>query len=87
MLTLEISDFTIQVDDGAIKNVGAVPKTASVTQYDVETATVREFGDDRVKLVFTDEDGNTVEIALFPEAVLDLAADVESLAADSSVFE
>lgn len=87
MLTLEVSDFTIQVDDGAIKNVGAIPKTASVTQYDVDTAAVREFGDDRVKLVFTDDDGNTVEVALFPEEVMDLAADIESLAADSPVFE
>jgi hypothetical protein len=87
MLTLEISDFTVQLDDGAIKNVGAVPKSASVTQYDVETAEVREYGDDRVKLVFTDDDENTVEVALFPEDVLDLVADVEALSADSRVFE
>jgi hypothetical protein len=87
MLTIDVSDFSIQIDDGAIKNVGAVPKTASVTQYDVDAATVREFGDDRVKLVFSDDDGNTVEVALFPEDVLDLAADVEAMADDSPVFE
>ena len=87
MLTIDISEFTIQLDDGAIKNVGAVPKSAAVTQYDVETAAIREYGDDRVKLGFTDDDGNTVEVALFPEDVLDLAADVEALAADSRVFE
>ncbi|MFW5938298.1 MAG: hypothetical protein ACOCSN_05070 [Halanaeroarchaeum sp.] len=87
MLTLEISDFNVQIDDGAIKNVGAIPKSASVTQYGIESAAVREYGDDRVKLAFTDDDGNTVEVALFPEDVLDLAADVEALAADSKVFE
>ncbi|MFB6094039.1 MAG: hypothetical protein ABEJ77_03765 [Halanaeroarchaeum sp.] len=87
MLTLDISRFSIEIDDGAIENVGAMPTTATVAQYDVETATVSEFGDDRVKLAFTDEDDNTVEIALAPEDVRDLAADVESLAEGSDVFE
>lgn len=87
MLTLEISDFAVQLDDGAIKNVGAVPKSASGTMYDVETANVREYGDERVKLVFSDDDGNTIEVALFPEDVLDLVADVEALREDSRVFE
>ena len=87
MLTIDVSEFTIQLDDGAIKNVGAVPKTATVKQYGIEDATAREYGDDRVKLVFTDDDGNAVEVALVPETVLDLAADVEALAEESPVFE
>ncbi|MFB6082115.1 MAG: hypothetical protein ABEJ67_04755 [Halanaeroarchaeum sp.] len=87
MLTIDVSEFSIQLDDGAIKNVGAVPKSASVTQYGVAEATVREYGDDRVKLEFVDDDGNEVAVALVPEDVRDLAADVEALAADSPVFE
>ncbi|MFB6125289.1 MAG: hypothetical protein ABEJ59_04960 [Halanaeroarchaeum sp.] len=87
MLTIDVSEFSIQVDEGAIKNVGAVPKTATVKQYGIESATVREYGDDRVKLVFADDGGNDVEVALFPEDVLDLAADVAALAEDSPVFE
>ncbi|MFB6070158.1 MAG: hypothetical protein ABEJ76_03970 [Halanaeroarchaeum sp.] len=87
MLTIDVPEFAIKVDDGAIENVGAVPKTASVAQYGIAEATVREYGDDRVKLVFTDDDGNEVQVALFPDDVLDLAADVEALAEESSVFE
>ncbi|MFB6134385.1 MAG: hypothetical protein ABEJ55_05300 [Halanaeroarchaeum sp.] len=87
MLTVTISDFSIQVDDGAIKNVGGVPKRAEIGQYDVRETTVREYGDERVKVVFTDGDDNTVEVALSPDDVLDLAADVESLAESSSIFE
>lgn len=87
MLTVTISDFSIQVDDGAIRNVGGIPKRADIGQYDVQETTVREYGDDRVKLAFTDGDDNTVEVALSPDDAVDLAADVESLAESSPVFE
>lgn len=87
MLSLSLSDFTVELKDGAIKNVGPSNKTASAKLFDVADVEAREFGDKRVKLAFEDDDGNTVEVALFPEDVAALTADVESLRDDSPVFE
>ncbi|WP_227374223.1 hypothetical protein [Haladaptatus halobius] len=87
MLNLRVDDFMVELKDGAIKNVGPSNKTGSAKLFDVESAEVREFGDKRVKLVFEDDEGNEVQVALFPENVRKIASDIENLEDDSPVFE
>ena len=87
MLSLAIEDFHVELKDGAIANVGPPTKAAEAKLFDVDSAEAREFGDKRVKLVFTDPDGNTVQVALFPEQVRSVVDDVEALEDDSPVFE
>jgi hypothetical protein len=87
VLNINLSSFMVELKDGAIKNVGPSNKTAEAKLFDVESAQAREFGDKRVKLVFEDEDGNEVQVALFPEDVRKVTADVERLEDDSPVFE
>ena len=87
MLALSVEDFMIEVTEGSIKNVGPPTKSATAKLFDVETAEAREFGDKRVKLVFTDEDGNEVQVSLFPEDVQTVLSDLRSLEEDSPVFE
>ena len=87
MLTVAIEDFHVELKEGALKNVGPSTKSASVKLFDVESAEAREFGDKRVKLVFEDDDGNEVQIALFPEDVRAVVDDVEAMEDDSPVFE
>lgn len=87
MLNLQLDDFMVELKDGSLKNVGPANKTATAKLFDVESAEARAFGDKRVKLVFEDEDGNEVQVALFPEAVRKIATDIERLEDDSPVFE
>lgn len=87
MLNLELSDFMVEVKEGSIRNVGPANKTGTAKLFDVEDAEAREFGDKRVKLCFSDDDGNEVQVALFPEQVEAIAGDIESLREDSPVFE
>jgi len=87
MLNLQLSDFMVELKDGSIKNVGPSNKTGSAKLFGVEHAEAREFGDKRVKLVFQDEAGNEVQVALFPGHVRDIVSDVEALEEDSPVFE
>ncbi|WP_440989407.1 hypothetical protein [Haloarchaeobius baliensis] len=87
MLALELDEFMVELKDGSIKNVGPTNKSASAKLFDVESVEVREFGDKRLKFVFEDDSGNEVQVSLFPEEAEEMAADVESLAADSPVFE
>ncbi|WP_256297463.1 hypothetical protein [Haloarchaeobius salinus] len=87
MLALELDEFMVELKDGSIKNVGPTNKSASAKLFDVESVEVREFGDKRLKFVFEDDSGNEVQVSLFPEEAAEIAADVESLAADSPVFE
>ncbi|MEF8852930.1 MAG: hypothetical protein V5A28_10995 [Haloarculaceae archaeon] len=87
MLTLDLERFMFELKDGTLKHVGASNKTATAKLYDVEGVEVREFGDERVKLAFTDEDGNEVEVALFPEEAREVARGVELLEDESRVFE
>jgi hypothetical protein len=76
MLTLELSDFLIELEEGAIKNVGASNKTGTAKLFGVESASARTFGDKRVKLVFEDARGSEVQVALFPEDVECLLEDL-----------
>jgi len=87
MLALELDEFMVELKDGSIKNVGPTNKSASAKLFDVASVEVREFGDRRLKFVFEDDSGNEVQVSLFPEEAEEMAADVESLAADSPVFE
>jgi peptidoglycan/xylan/chitin deacetylase (PgdA/CDA1 family) len=87
MLALELSEFMVELKDGAINNVGPSTKETSAKLFDVERAEAREFGDKRVKFVFDDGEGNEVQVALFPEEVLDLVDDVDELREEGPVFE
>ena len=87
MLALTLEDFMVELNEGSIKNVGPSNKSATVKLFDVESAEAREFGDKRVKLVFEDDDGNEVQVSLFPEDVRKIVRDVEALEDDSPVFE
>jgi len=87
MLSLDLERFMFELKEGAIQHVGASNKSATAKLYDVEGIDVREFGDERVKLAFTDEDDNEVEVALFPEEASEVARGIELLEDDSRVFE
>lgn len=87
MLNLSISDFDVEFTDGSIKNVGTPTKDATAKLWDVEEATIREYGDRRVKLVCADDAGNEIQVALFPEQTDALIEDLEDLREDSPVFE
>ncbi|AXR77246.1 hypothetical protein [Natrarchaeobaculum sulfurireducens] len=87
MLALTLEDFMVELNEGSIKNVGPSNKSATVKLFDVESAEAREFGDKRVKLVFEDDDGNEIQVSLFPEDVRKIVRDVEALEDDSPVFE
>ena len=87
MLNINLSDFMVELKDGSIQNVGPANKHAEAKLFDVEAAEAREFGDKRVKLVFSDESGNEVQVALFPEDARAVRDDLDALDADSQVFE
>lgn len=87
MLHLQLSDFMVELKEGSIRNVGPSNKRGTAKLFDVESAEARAFGDKRVKLVFEDEEGNEVQVALFPEDARAIADDIESLRDDSPVFE
>ena len=87
VLSLTLDEFMIELKDGSIRNVGPATKSADAKLYDVETAEVREFGDERVKLAFEDDAGSVVEVALAPERAREIARGVERLEEDSPVFE
>ncbi len=87
MLSLDLDRFMFELKEGAVKHVGPSNRAATAKLYDVEDIDVREFGDKRVKLAFEDEDGNEVEVALFPEDARGVARDLEQLEEESRVFE
>ncbi len=87
MLSLELSEFMVEYEDGAIKNVGPTNKSATAKLFDVDRVQAREFGDKRVKFVFEDDEGNELQVALFPEHVREIQGDLRDLEADSPVFE
>lgn len=87
MLNLQLDEFMIELKDGAIENVGPANKTAAAKLFGVSGVEVRAFGDKRVKLVFEDESGSEVQVALFPEDARAVAEGIAALEADSPVFE
>jgi len=87
MLSLDVSEFLLELKEGAFKNVGPPNKAATVKLYDVEAAEAREFGDERVKLAFADGEGNEVEVALSPDRAEDVRAELAALAEESEVYD
>ncbi|MFB6086944.1 MAG: hypothetical protein ABEJ85_00355 [Haloarculaceae archaeon] len=87
MLTLQLEDFLVEFEDGAVKHVGPKTQGATAKLYHVEAAEAREFGDSQVKLGFEDGEGNEVEIALDPDAAAAIADDIERLREEGVVFE
>lgn len=87
MLTLDLDKFMFELKDGALKHVGASNKTATAKLYDVVGVDVREFGDERVKLTFEDDEGNEVEVTLDPPEAREVARGVELLEDESGIFE
>jgi hypothetical protein len=87
MFSLDLDRFMFELKDGAVKHVGPSNRAATAKLYDVERVEVREFGDKRVKLAFADENGNEVEVALFPDDAREVARGLELLEEESSVFE
>lgn len=85
MLTLDLSSFLIQLKEGSINNVGAPTKSASVKMYDVTEVEARAFGDGRVKFVCADDEGNAIEVALFPEHIEALEDDLAAVKASGTV--
>ena len=83
MLTLDLSDFMVELDEGTVKHVGTKTKGATVKLYHVTESEAREFGD-RLKLVFDDGEGNHVEVAVDPEQAAELASEIEALSEDSN---
>jgi hypothetical protein len=87
VFTIDLSRFSFELKEGALKHVGPSDASATAKLYDVEGVEVREFGDKRVKLAFADDEGNEVEVALFPEQASEVARGVEMLEEGSEVFE
>jgi len=87
MLSLDLDEFMFEFKEGAIKHVGPSNRTGTAKLYDVMDVEVRAFGDKRVKLAFADEDGNEVEVALFPDDATAVADGLDDLAEETDVFE
>ena len=64
MIVINIEDFSVEIKNGVIKNVGGPKKSASVKFFDVKDIEVRRFGKDRIKLCFRDDEENVIEIAI-----------------------
>lgn len=87
MLALTIEDFMIELKDGAVQNVGPATKSADAKLFDVAAVEARAFGDKRVKFVFSDAEGNEVQIALFPDDAKQIVDDIRALEAESEIFD
>lgn len=87
MLTLQLDSFDVELKDGAIKNVGPADKSATAKLFDVSDVEAREFGDKRIKCVFEDDEGNEVQVALFPEQARELREGIEALEAGGRAFD
>ena len=88
MLTLDLDNVMIELKEGTVKHVGASNAAAEAKLYDVEGLDVRAFGDERVKVAFDDgEEGNAVEVALFPAEAEALLAGLEAIREEGDILE
>ena len=87
MLNLNVEDFMVEFDEGSVKNIGPTTKAATAKLFHPESVRAREFGDSQVKVVAQDDAGNKVQIAMLPEQVESVVADVEAMREESRVFE
>jgi hypothetical protein len=78
VILLDVNAFPVELKDGDIKNVGPADNAASAKLFDVETITLREFGDQQAKIVAEDDDGNEIQIAVDPDQVESLREGVTS---------
>ncbi len=85
MLSLELSEFLIQLKDGVIKNVGGPTKAATVKLFGVTSVEARPFGDNRLKCIFADDAGNHLEVALFPAEAASLLSQLEEVGSSGAV--
>ena len=79
MIVINIEDFSIEIKNSIIKNVGGPQKSASVKFFDVEDIEIRRFGKDQIKLCFEDEEKNRVEIAISGEEGDKIGQKIKSL--------
>ena len=79
MIVTNIEDFSIEIKNSVIKNVGGPQKSASVKFFDVEDIEIRRFGKDQIKLCFEDEEKNRVEIAISGEEGDKIGQKIKSL--------
>lgn len=86
MLNLNVDSFMIELKEGSIQNVGPPDKAADAKLFDVDSVEARAFGDSQCKIIATDESGNEVQIALFPEQAETICEDIESLRENSQLF-
>lgn len=82
MLTLDIENFLVEIDDGSLKHVGPQTKAATAKLFHPDAVEARAFGDSQVKLAATDGDGNEVQIAVSPAQAATLAERLDDLAAE-----
>jgi hypothetical protein len=87
MLTLDLADLMVELEEGTVKHVGPSTASATVKLYHVEESEVRAFGDSQVKMAFDDGEGNEIEVALDPEDAAALADGVDALREEGTVFE
>jgi hypothetical protein len=87
VLHLRLDEFTIELDDGTIQNVGGPTKSGTAKLFEVGEAEARAFGDRRVKLAFADDDGSEVEVALDPADLETLLDDVAEIRAETDVLD
>lgn len=87
MLTIDIDEFMFELKEGTVKHIGLSNKAATIKFYDVEELGVREFGDERIKVVCEDDGDNELELALAPQQARKLAREVERLEEESGIFE
>lgn len=87
MLTLQLDTFDFELKEGSVKNVGPTNTAATAKLFDVNGVEAREFGDKRIKCVFEDDEGNEVQVALFPEQARALREGIEALEAGGRAFD
>lgn len=87
MLTLDLDDFMVELEEGTVKHVGASTTSATVKLYHAADAEARAFGDSQVKLGFADGEGNEVEVALDPESAAAIADEIDELRREGTVFD
>jgi len=82
MLALDLKNVAVEFEEGSLKHVGAPTTSATVKLYHLSGVEARAFGDERVKIAAEDGEGNDVEIALAPEDLHGLRADLRELDLD-----
>lgn len=87
MLTLNLDNFHVELEDGSVKNVGPTNKSATAKLFHPKDADARAFGDSQVKITASDEEGNEVQVALDPEQAADIADSIEELREEGQIFD